>query len=110
MYAIDNERDHAMKLRKRVIELNNTPFRFAFLFQVVGSLLGCASRCFSKTLALKTDIAIEKRAVKDYSYFLRTLTLDDNTKLLLEGIIADEELHIRNWQDSIHILQSKISD
>jgi rubrerythrin len=70
-------------------------------------MLGGMSRCLSKTLALKVDVAIEKRSVKDYSYFLETLELDDTTKLLIKSIIADEELHIRHWQDSIKLLKSK---
>ena len=62
---------------------------------------------FCRVFTPKTDVVIETRAVKDYSYFLRTLELDDKTKLLIKSIIADEELHIRNWQDSIKILKSK---
>jgi demethoxyubiquinone hydroxylase (CLK1/Coq7/Cat5 family) len=106
-YAVDNERQHALKLRSRIFELGNTPSRLAFLFQIAGCLLGGLSRCFSKTLALKTDTAIEKRAVKDYGYFLRSLKLDDTTKQLIKSIITDEELHIRHWQDSIKLLKSK---
>lgn len=106
-YAIDNEQQHALKLKNRITELGNTPSRLAFLFQVAGSMLGCLSRCFGKKLALKDDTAIEKRAVKDYGYFLRTLKLDDTTKQLIMNIITDEELHIRNWQDSIKLLKSE---
>ncbi len=104
-YAVDNERQHVLNLRGRIIELNSTPTRFAFLFQMMGSLLGFLSRCFGKMLNLKTDVVIEKRAVKDYSYFLRTLELDDKTKLVIRSIIADEELHIRNWQDSMKLIK-----
>ena len=96
-----------MKLRNRITELGNNPSRLSFLFHIAGSLLGGLSRCFSKTLALKTDTAIENRAVKDYGYFLRTLELDETTKQLIKKIISDEELHIRNWQDSIKLLRSK---
>jgi len=106
-YAVDNEQQHALNLRSRIIELGGTPSRLAPLFQISGCLLGGLSRCVSKTLALKTDTAIEKRAVKDYGYFLRTLKLDDTTKQLIKSIITDEELHIRNWQDSIKLLKSK---
>ena len=104
-YAIDNEQQHALTLKTRIIELGNTTSRLAFLFQIAGSVLGGLSRCFSKKLALKTDTAIEQRAVKDYGYFLRTLVLDDTTKQLIKNIISDEELHIRNWQDSIKLLE-----
>ena len=72
---------------------------------MMGSLLGFLSRCFGKMLTLKTDVVIEKRAVKDYSYFFRTLEFDDKTKLVIKSIIADEELHIRNWQDSMKLIK-----
>jgi demethoxyubiquinone hydroxylase (CLK1/Coq7/Cat5 family) len=106
-YAVDNEQQHALKLKSRITELGVTPSGLSFLFQILGSLLGGLSRCFGKTMALKTDTAIEKRAVKDYGYFLRTLKLDDTTKQLIKNIITDEELHIRNWQDSIKLLKSE---
>jgi demethoxyubiquinone hydroxylase (CLK1/Coq7/Cat5 family) len=106
-YAVDNEQQHALKLKSRITELGVTPSRLSFLFQIAGSLLGGLSRCFSKTLAFKADTVIENRAVKDYGYLLRTLKLDDTTKQLIKSIITDEELHIRNWQDSIQLLRSK---
>ena len=106
-YAVDNEQQHALKLKSRITELGNTPSRLAPLFQIAGGLLGGWSRCVGKKLALKIDTSIEKRAVKDYGYFLRTLELDDKTKQLIKNIITDEELHIRNWQDSIKLLKSK---
>jgi len=106
-YAVDNEQQHALRIRNRIIELGYTPSRMAFLFQIAGSLLGGLSRCVGKKLALRTDTAIEKRAVKDYGYFLRTLELDDTTKQLIKSIITDEESHIRNWQDSIKLLNKK---
>jgi demethoxyubiquinone hydroxylase (CLK1/Coq7/Cat5 family) len=104
-YAIDNEHEYASNLRNRIIELNKNPSPFVFLFQVAGTLLGLVSRLFSRTCTLKTDVLIEKRAVKDYSYFLNNL--DERTKLLIKSIIADEELHIKNWQDSIELIRGK---
>ena len=106
-YAIDNEHEHASNLRNRIIELKKNPSPFAFLFQIAGTLLGLVSRLFSRTCTLKTDVLIEKRAVKDYSYFLNTLNLDERTKLLIKSIIADEELHIKNWLDSIELIRGK---
>jgi demethoxyubiquinone hydroxylase (CLK1/Coq7/Cat5 family) len=106
VYAVDNEQQHVFLLRERLIGMKKTPFPLAFLFQYAGILLGCISRCTGKVLALKIDVAIEKRAVKDYNYFLRTLTLDDETKVVLKKIITDEELHIRNWLDSLKVLKN----
>jgi demethoxyubiquinone hydroxylase (CLK1/Coq7/Cat5 family) len=107
VYAEENERQHSQKLKERIIELKHKPFILAFLFQIAGCLVGSFSRCFSKTLALKTDTVIENRAVKDYSYFLRTLEFDDKTKQMIRDIISDEELHIKNWQTSIKLIGSK---
>jgi len=106
-YAVDNEWHHASNLKNRIIELNNTPSSFSFLFKIVGTLLGFLNRCSGKMFALKIDVVIEKRAVKDYSYFLRSLKLDDKTRLLMKGIIADEEQHINNWEESIEIIKGK---
>ena len=106
-YAVDNERQHAESLKKRLIDTHHTPFPLAFLFQFAGIMLGGITKCFGKTLALKTDVAIEKRAVKDYSYFLRTSKYDSETQELIKNIIADEERHIRNWQDSIKVVKGK---
>jgi demethoxyubiquinone hydroxylase (CLK1/Coq7/Cat5 family) len=105
IYAVENESQHASNLRQRIIELNYTPFQLAFIFQMAGTILGCVSRCFFKELALKIDVLIEKRAVKDYSYFLKTLELDDKTRVLIKNIISDEEVHIKNWQDSIKLIK-----
>ena len=96
---------NASNLKKRIIELENRPAGISVFFQMAGSILGTASRCFGKPLALKTDVAIEKRAVKDYSYFHRTLKLDEQTKQLIKNIIADEEEHIKNWQDAIGVVK-----
>src|SRR4030042_3149481 len=63
-YAVDNEQQHALNLRSRIIELGNPPSRMTFPFQIAGCLLGSLSRCVGKTLALKIDTLIEKRAVK----------------------------------------------
>jgi demethoxyubiquinone hydroxylase (CLK1/Coq7/Cat5 family) len=106
-FAVDNEWSHATNLKKQIIDLKKRPTGFSVLFQVAGSVVGSTSRCFGKPLALKADVAIEKRAVKDYSYFHRTLKLDEKTKQLITRIIADEEEHIRNWQDSIKVVKGE---
>ena len=105
MFAVNNEGEHATNIRNHILKLNNTPSPFAFLFQILGVLLGLVSRCFGRIFMLKADIVIEKRAVKDYGYFLKTLKLNDNVKLMIKDIIADEELHIRNWHDAMKILK-----
>ena len=103
-YAVDNEQQHALNLRNAIIELHKNPTRLAFLFQIAGRVMGYLSRCFGKRIALKIDVVIEKRAVKDYGYFLKTLELNEKTRLLIQNIITDEEIHIGNWQDSMKLL------
>lgn len=104
-FAVANEGQHVNILKTRLIEMKKTPFPLAFLFQFAGKIVGLISRCCGNILALKAGIVIEKRAVKDYGYFLGRLKLDDSTKTSIRKIITDEELHIRNWQDSIVILK-----
>lgn len=106
-FAVKNEQEHADNLKSRLIFLKNKPFPLVFFFQAAGSIVGFLSRCGGNKFALKAGIIIEKRAVKDYSYFLRILILDDYSKLLIRRIIADEERHIANWQDSLRILNTK---
>lgn len=38
---------------------------------------------------------------------MNTLALDDQTKLMIKSIIADEESHIKNWEESIEVLKVK---
>jgi len=104
VYAVENEQQHALNLRELIIELKRNPTRLAFLFQIAGRVMGYLSRCLGKRIALKIDVAIEKRAVKDYGYFLKTLELNEKTRLLIKNIITDEEIHIKNWQDSMKLL------
>lgn len=49
-YAVENERQHALDLEDRLIKLNSSPSSFAFLFQMVGTVLGVLSRCSGKYL------------------------------------------------------------
>jgi len=109
-YAVENERQHALDIAGRLIKLNSSPSSFGFLFQMAGTVLGFLSRCSGKVLALKAGVIIETRAVKDYGYFLKTLKLDEPTQLLLQRIIADEEYHIKTWQDSIEIVSKRINE
>ena len=104
-FAINNEHEHAENLKKRVIELSGTPSRYGFLFQMIGSLLSLIIRCFGRVFMLKVAVRIEKRAVKDYTYFLNRIDFDEKSIALIKTIISDENVHIQNWQDSIMMLK-----
>ena len=105
--AVENEQQHADSLQGRIIELKSNPSRLGFLFQVTGKLLSLKTRIFGKLFMLKTDILIEKRAIKDYRSFLKKVKFDEKSVDLIEIIIRDEERHVCNWQNSIKILKDK---
>ena len=105
-HATEYERLHAESLRNRIVGLKGIPSRCSVLFWIVGKLTGLITRCFGKRFMLRADILIEKRAVKDYGYFLRTMHHDQDTNLLIESVIRDEEQHVQNWETSLRLLKS----
>jgi len=50
---------------------------------------------------LRTDVWIEKRAIRDYGSYMQNTPFDEDTVGLLQQIVADEERHVTTWQDSI---------
>ncbi|MFC1995601.1 demethoxyubiquinone hydroxylase family protein [Chloroflexota bacterium] len=102
-----NERHHVLYLEKRIIELNWAQSRLGLLFQLAGILLGFLTMCLGRLFILKTDIWIEKRAIRDYGSFMKKLDFDSETDGLLQKIIVDEEKHVKTWQNSIKVLKSK---
>ena len=105
--ATENEQQHANNLQGRILELNGNPSRLGFLFQIAGRLLGLATRSLGRLFMLKTDIWIEKRAIKDYRSFLKSVGFDEKSVGLIERIIIDEERHVDTWENSIKILKNK---
>ncbi len=105
--AIENEQQHADTLQTRITELNGTPSRLGTLFQTAGRFLGFVTTNFGKLFALKADIWIEKRAIKDYGAFLRKVEIDERSVALLKKIIVDEERHVRTWENCIKILKDR---
>jgi len=104
-HATENERQHAESLRNQIVDLKGIPSRFSVIFLIAGKLLGHITRCFGKKLMLRADILIEKRAVKDYGYFLRTMHFNEDTSLLIRSIISDEEQHVQNWKKALSLLK-----
>jgi bacterioferritin (cytochrome b1) len=104
-HATENERQHAESLRNHIVGLKGIPSRFSILFWIAGKLIGCITRCLGKKLMLRADILIEKRAIKDYGYFMRTMHFGEDTNLLIKGIIRDEEEHVRNWETCLGSLK-----
>jgi len=96
--ASTNEREHVQKLRMQIKKLSGRLYPFGFLFQLAGVILGYITRLSGKRNLFKADVFVETRAVKDYSYFLRTIPFDSDTADTIRKIIADEERHIINWK------------
>jgi bacterioferritin len=103
--AADNEQQHVDILNERILELHGTPSRLGFLFQTAGRILGLVVRITGNIFILKTDIWVEKRAVKDYRGYLNKIEFDRETITLIERIILDEQRHIETWENSIKMLK-----
>jgi len=104
-HATENERQHAETLRNRIIDLKEIPSSLSILFRIVGKLMGHITRCLGKKFMLRADILIEKRAIKDYGYFLRTMHFGEDTNLLIRSIVSDEEKHVKNWENALSLLR-----
>jgi rubrerythrin len=99
--ASDNEKTHVWKLRSRIKALQGRVYPLGWLFQLGGVVLGFITRVGGKRCILKADIFVEKRAVKDYTGFLNSVQFGADTVEILRGIIADEQIHISNWQKAV---------
>lgn len=103
--AMDNEQEHVDDLQACIEELGGSPSRVGFFFKMAGKFLGFATTLMGKMFLLKTDIRLEKRAVKDYGDFLQTVHFDEKSRDLIEKNIEDEKVHIKRWEESIEILK-----
>ena len=103
--AMDNEQEHVNDLQARIEELGGKPSWLGFFFKMAGKLLGFATTLLGKVFILKTDIRIEKRAVRDYSDFLEKVDFDEKSRSLIQKNLEDERVHIKRWEDSIEILK-----
>jgi len=106
--AMDNEQEHVDDLQARIEELRGTPSLVGFFFQIAGKLLGFTTTILGKIRLLKTDVWIEKRAVRDYGDFLQKVDFDEKSRGLIEKNIEDDKVHIRRWEESIEILKGEV--
>lgn len=105
--AMDNEQEHVNDLRAHIGELKGRCSRLGLFFQMAGKLLGFTSTFLGKAFALKADIRLEKRAVRDYDGFLQKLDFSSKSSCLIQKNIEDEKVHIRRWEDSLKILNGQ---
>jgi len=103
--AMANEQEHVNDLRVRIGELGGTPSWLGLFFQMAGRLLGFITTLLGKVFLLKTDIRIEKRAVKDYGDFLQKVDFDEKSRGLIQKNLEDEKAHIKRWEESTEMLQ-----
>jgi len=102
-----NERSHVDSLRKSLVEHNSSPSSLGLLFRLMGRIVGFKTSLLGRSVVLKTDTWIEKRAIKDYGLFIRKLDFNSKTESMLKKIIKDEEKHVKTWQDSARVLKVK---
>ncbi len=105
--AMANEQEHVNGLQARIGELGGSPSWLGFLFQMAGKSLGFTTTLLGKAFILKTDIRIEKRAVRDYSDFLQRIDFDEKSTGLIQKNLEDEKVHIKRWEDSLEILKGQ---
>lgn len=105
--AMANEQEHVNDLQERIGELGGSRSWLGFFFQRAGRLLGFTTTLLGKVFLLKTDIRVEKRAVKDYGDFLQKVDFDEKSRGLIQKNIEDEKAHIKMWEESIEILQAQ---
>ena len=105
--ATENERQHAVSLKARSMELKGNPSRLGFLFQTAGCFLGFMAIILGKKFTLRADIWIEKRAIRDYGKYLKNVEFDEESISLIKRIIIDEERHVETWQNCIKTLKAK---
>ena len=105
--ASENERTHVTKLQEQIRVLNGRIYPFGFLFQTMGIILGLITRLSGKRNLMKADIFVENRAIKDYNSFLKAVSFDEDTVKIIRALIADEEVHVINWQNALESLSKK---
>jgi rubrerythrin len=103
--AAINEQQHVDNLRNHIVELKGTPSRVGLLFQLVGVLFSLIARPLGRFFILRTDVLIEKRAIKDYGIFLKKVNFDEQSVSLIHRIIEDEKRHVENWEHSVKLLK-----
>jgi bacterioferritin len=105
--AMANEQEHVHGLQTRIGEVGGSPSLLGFFFQMAGKSLGFTTTLLGKAFILKTDIWIEKRAVRDYSDFLQRIDFDEQSAGLIQKNLEDEKVHIKTWEDSLEMMKGQ---
>jgi demethoxyubiquinone hydroxylase (CLK1/Coq7/Cat5 family) len=105
--AMANEQEHADGLRARVAELKGRLSFLGWLFALGGMKIGFITRIMGKKRMMKTNIWVEKKAVKDYGAFLERVNFDEKSAALIKKNIGDEQRHVDNWTRILGELNKK---
>lgn len=95
--ATANEQEHADGLKASVAELKGRGSFLGWLFALGGMMIGFVTRIMGKKRMMKTDVWVEKKAVKDYGAFLDRVNFDEKSAALIKKNIEDERRHVNNW-------------
>jgi demethoxyubiquinone hydroxylase (CLK1/Coq7/Cat5 family) len=105
--ATANEQEHADGLKSRVAELKGKGSFIGWFFALGGMMIGIATRLLGKKRVMKTNIWVEKKAVKDYGAFLEKVNFDETSAALIRKNIGDEQRHVDNWTRILGELSKK---
>jgi len=96
--AMGNEMTHLQDFQIKLYEYGFKPSKLRRLYWVVGFKFGFFSRLLGTRAILKTDIWVEKKAVRHYGVLLREIDWDEETRKIIEKDQADEYGHINRWE------------
>ena len=105
--AGDNEQEHIETLYARITALGGEKSCLSWSFKLAGKILGFCTTLCGKRFVFKFDIAVEKKAVQDYTKYLNTVKYDDVSRKTIEKNLEDEKSHIKRWEDSLLVLKGK---
>jgi demethoxyubiquinone hydroxylase (CLK1/Coq7/Cat5 family) len=95
--ATANEQEHADGLKAMVADLKGKGSFIGWFFALGGMMIGFVTRIMGKKRVMKTNIWVEKKAVKDYGAFLEKVNFDEKSAALIKKNIGDEQRHVDNW-------------
>jgi len=105
--AIANEQEHADGLKSRVADLKGRGSFIGWFFALGGMMIGTVTRLMGKKRVMKTNIWVEKKAVRDYGAFLQKVNFDEKSAALIKKNIGDEQRHVDNWTRILGELSKK---
>lgn len=102
------EQQHVDNIADKIKELGGKPtFLGELLAPVTGKILGKAVSLAGTVAALKADIALEERAMRDYKEFILQAGGDADLLNLLWANLVDEDLHTAWFTGKVRELEGQ---